>query len=206
MGVDRVGERGEDVLAVGGHAGAPHDLLRSPQSFVAAEGVVGVVAGVTVAQRVGLAVFDEAFLAVFADGLQQPVPGVDDRRVRRRPTTGPPGRSATRTRHGPRSARRHRPPPPPLGCNRPRTPPAEPGAAAGTRRAGRRTSRSWPATSAGVSPPDAGHPRADRTVDPTPRPAPPGSSTSPAPRPTRSPGAPRRDDDTPDPPPPRSPH
>ena len=35
VGVDRVGERGEDVLAVGGHAGAPLDLLRPPQSFAA---------------------------------------------------------------------------------------------------------------------------------------------------------------------------
>ena len=110
MGVDRVGERGEEVLAVGGHAGAPLDLLRPPQSFVATEGVVGVVAGVTVAQRVGLVVFDEAFLAVLADGLQQPIPGVetaafgDDQRPvhevgqqpeHRTPSIGPPAQTAS---------------------------------------------------------------------------------------------------------------
>ncbi len=153
MGVDRVGERGEDVLVVGGHAGAPLDLLRPPQSFVAAQGVVGVVAGVTVAQRVGLVVFDEAFLAVFADGLQQPVPGVETTTCPRPPTTGPPARSATRTRHGASiGSHRHRPPRPPRGCNHRRTPTAGPRAAAATRRAGRRTSRSWPATSVDVSP------------------------------------------------------
>ena len=77
VGVDRVGERGEDVLRVGGHTSTPRELLRRPQSFVAAEGVLGVVAGVAVAERVGLDVFHEAFLAVLADRFQQPIPGVD---------------------------------------------------------------------------------------------------------------------------------
>ena len=68
-----MGEHGEDVLAVGAHAGTPLDLVRPEQFFVAASGIVGVVAGVAVTQRFGLVVFDEAFLAVFADGLQRPM-------------------------------------------------------------------------------------------------------------------------------------
>ena len=77
LGVDRVGEGGEQVLAVGGHPRAPLDLLRPPQPFATTNAVLRVVADVTVAQRVGLFVFDETFLGVLADGLQEPVPGVE---------------------------------------------------------------------------------------------------------------------------------
>ena len=176
VGVDRIGERREEVLAVG-VIREPHWICSGPHSrFGAALGELGVVAGVSVAQRLRLFVFGQAFLAVLADGLQQPVPGVETTTVGDDQRPGHEVRQATRARPGPRSARRRRSPPPHRGCTRRRTPPAGRGVAVEPRRAGRRTSRSWLATSAGASPPVAAPRRAGRTVDPTPRPTRPGSS------------------------------
>ena len=76
MGVDRVGERGDDVLGVGAQPGARVELVRTPQTFGGMQGEVGVIARVPVAQHVDPAVLDEPFLAVLADRLQQPVAGI----------------------------------------------------------------------------------------------------------------------------------
>ena len=96
--------------------------------------------------------------------------GSRDRRVRRRPTTAPPGRanSSNTASAVDRSARAHR-----LGRVRGCTPrehrQARQQSLFGFGAAARRTSRSRPATSGGVAPPGAAHRRGSRSVGRDPR-------------------------------------
>ena len=114
FGVERERHRREQVVVVAGEAVAPLDLSRPVAVTPHNPGELGVVVTVTGPQPVGVAGLGEVFFAVLADRLQQPIPGVEPGVVDDRPTNGPPGSRATRTRRRPRSdhprtrPRRHR--------------------------------------------------------------------------------------------------
>ena len=94
VGVDRVVHRGEQVLVLGEQSPAGFHLVRTSHVRGEHGGELGVVLGVPGPQHLGLLVFGEAFLAVLADRLQQPIPGLgtipvgDNQRCARRAPRG----------------------------------------------------------------------------------------------------------------------
>jgi hypothetical protein len=81
-GDERERHRREQVVVLAGEASAPLDLSRPVALRPRDAGKVGVVIAVTASESVGLFVLGKTFLAVLADGLQQPVAGIETGVVR----------------------------------------------------------------------------------------------------------------------------